>query len=248
MHNLLQLRPEDPPNHFPELDDALNEPNGLLAFGGDLSPERLIAAYSRGIFPWYSNGEPILWWSPDPRTVFIPGQTHVSRRLSRRIRKADFAITLDYAFEQVVLECSRPRANDAGTWLTSEMRDAYGRLHALGFAHSIEVWQLGQLVGGLYGVALDKAFFGESMFSLVTDMSKIALTLLSRQLALWEFKIFDAQVASPHLYRMGAVEVSRNHFQQLLNEAVTCSPEPGVWAYSKCLPSSVDHLPIHLTA
>ncbi len=228
---------------FPPTSEALDDPNGLLAFGGNLSAATLITAYKRGIFPWYSEGDPILWWSPNPRTVFTPGDIHVSRKLGSQIRKADFAITLDHAFEQVINHCSEPRKQSADTWLIPEMRDAYINLHHQGFAHSIEIWQRGKLVAGLYGMALGKVFFGESMFSHVSNMSKIALYSLSEQLRLWGYALIDAQVASPHLFTMGAREIPRPEFEEILLNSIPEPPLPDKWLYSDSLPSSNIHLP-----
>ncbi|HYW03088.1 MAG TPA: leucyl/phenylalanyl-tRNA--protein transferase [Gammaproteobacteria bacterium] len=215
---------------FPDPSRALRHPNGLLAAGGDLGPERLIAAYKRGIFPWYSAGEPILWWSPDPRTVFLPGGVHVSRRLARRLRRGEFGVTLDRDFAAVVRGCAEPRRDHEGTWLTPEMQQAYCRLHALGVAHSVEVWAGDELAGGLYGVALGRVFFGESMFRRRSDASKVALAVLSRQLRLWNFLVFDCQVGSPHLYRMGAVDIPRQRFLELVQRGTLGDrPAPGPW-------------------
>lgn len=230
MSGIAWIDPRAPAGAFPDPSRALRHPNGLLAAGGDLSPERLIAAYQRGIFPWYSAGEPILWWSPDPRTVFLPGAVHVSRRLARRLRRAEFSVTLDRDFVTVVRACAGPRRDHAGTWLTPEMQQAYCRLHALGIAHSVEVWADGELAGGLYGVALGRAFFGESMFSRRSDASKVALAVLSRQLQLWDFLVFDCQVGSPHLYRMGAIDMPRRQFLELVQRATLGDrPAPGTW-------------------
>lgn len=240
---LWQIQEGDPPGEFPPTELALQQPNGLLAVGGDLSVERLIHAYSRGIFPWYSEGEPVLWWTPDPRTVFIPGKVHVSRRLQRKIRNAGFAITIDRAFDKVVTACALPRSQSEGTWLLPEMQAAYRNLHKLGHAHSIEVWHMGQLVGGLYGIALGRAFFGESMFSTLSDMSKIALATLSDLLNQWGYMVLDGQVASPHLKRMGAITMERENFEALLKQAVPRKPEPDSWTEPASLAQHPDHLP-----
>lgn len=211
--------------------------------GGDLSPERLLAAYRHGIFPWFSEDEPVLWWSPDPRTVFIPGQIRTSQRLARRIRQGGFALTLDRAFDEVMLRCAEPRRSGPETWLSPQMRQAYSRLHQLGFAHSIEVWQNGRLVGGLYGVALGRVFFGESMFSRATDMSKVALVILGQCLKDWGYLLLDGQVGSRHLYNMGAVDMPRLEFERLLEQAVPRNPQPSRWSAIKTLPSNPAHLP-----
>jgi len=230
MNGISWIDPRAPARAFPDPSRALRHPNGLLAAGGDLGADRLVAAYKRGIFPWYSAGEPILWWSPDPRTVFLPGGVHVSRHLRRRLRGNDFGVTLDRDFAGVIRGCAEPRRDHEGTWLTPEMQRAYCHLHALGVAHSVEVWAGDELVGGLYGVALGRAFFGESMFSRRTDASKVALAVLSRQLQRWEFLVFDCQVGSPHLYRMGAVDMPRRRFLELVQRATLGGrPAPARW-------------------
>lgn len=202
---------------FPDTSQALCEPNGLLAVGGDLSPARLQNAYRRGIFPWFNAGDPILWWSPDPRTVLFPHQLRISRSLAKRLRQESFSVTLDRAFRPVIHGCAAPRDLHGGTWLTPAMIAAYEALHARGLAHSVEVWRDGCLVGGLYGVAVGRVFFGESMFSRVTDASKIALVQLCRQLAEWDFGLIDCQMRTDHLLRMGAMELPRGDFIELLN-------------------------------
>lgn len=194
-------------------DPRLASPEGLLAVGGDLSPERLLLAYSLGIFPWYGNGEPLLWWSPDPRCVLFPEQVHTSRRLERTVRRGDFRITCNAAFEQVVAACAETREEKGeATWLVPEMQAAYRRLHLLGYAHSVEAWRGDELAGGLYGVVIDRFFFGESMFHMVTDASKVVLVKLCRYLAAHRFELLDCQVPNPHLFRMGAVQMSRAAF------------------------------------
>ncbi len=210
---------------FPPTRSALRRPNGLLAWGGDLSPQRLLNAYRSGIFPWYSNGEPILWWTPDPRCVIRPQAVHVSRRTRRRYNTGRFRVTADTEFEAVIDGCAAPRAADAGTWITADLRQAFVRLHALGHAHSVEVWQDGELAGGLYGLALGRAFFGESMFSRATDASKIALTALCRQLEAWSFAVMDCQVTNPHLLSLGAEEWPRSEFESTIAAAIA---EPGL--------------------
>lgn len=217
MPTLSWLPPDDPDAPFPPVASALAEPNGLLAAGGDLSPGRLLAAYRAGIFPWYSRGEPILWWSPDPRTVLFPERLRVSRRLARTLRQGRFEVSYDRDFDAVVAACAAPRADAAGTWITPEMRRAYGRLHALGHAHTIEVWRDGQLAGGLYGVVLGRVFFGESMFSAVRDASKVALAHLCARLRRRGFALLDCQVVSGHLLRLGAESLPRERFCALLS-------------------------------
>jgi leucyl/phenylalanyl-tRNA---protein transferase len=203
--------------HFPAVDQALDSPNGLLAAGGDLAPQRLISAYRQGIFPWYEAGQPILWWSPDPRAVLFPERLHVARTLRRSLRDGTHTVTFDRAFDTVVQACTRPRPRQSGqTWITAEMFDAYRRLHHLGVAHSVEVWQGERLVGGLYGLALGAAFFGESMFSRVSDASKVALVWLSRQLQAWDYHLIDCQVSSAHLQRLGAIDMPREDFLRAL--------------------------------
>ncbi len=219
-----------PADDFPPVERALSDPDGLLAAGGDLAPERLLAAYRRGIFPWFAEGQPILWWSPNPRTVFRPDGVHVSRSLARRLRRGEYRITLDDDFDAVIAGCAAPRGDDGGTWITADMRLAYQRLHQLGHAHSVEVRApSGELVGGLYGVALGTAFFGESMFSRATDASKIALVMLARQLRRWGFAFIDAQVGNPHLFRMGAEQWPRDRFITTLEKAVATPARTGRW-------------------
>jgi len=197
-----------PPRAFPDVDVALEEPNGLLALGGDLTPERLLYAYAHGIFPWYSDDQPILWWSPDPRMVLEPSQMRISRSLRRRLRRGDYTVTMNQVFRRVVNGCAAPRASQTGTWIVPEMVDAYSRLHELGHAHSVECWHDGTLVGGLYGVAIGRVFFGESMFSLLPDASKVALAHLCRL----DFALIDCQLPSEHLARLGARTLPRKAF------------------------------------
>jgi len=203
---------------FPDPRVALLEPNGLLAVGGDLSPGRLHNAYRRGIFPWFSAGDPILWWSPDPRTVIFPKQLHISRSLRKHLRKHDLSVSFDHDFFGVIHGCAQPRDDQGGTWLLPQMIAAYQSLHAIGLAHSVEVWRDKELVGGLYGVAIGRAFFGESMFSRVTDASKVALVHLCKRLADWRFGLIDCQMRTDHLVSMGAIEIPREEFLTLLEE------------------------------
>lgn len=209
----------DPESPFPDTREALSVPQGLLAAGGDLSPTRLINAYRHGIFPWYNQDEPILWWSPAPRCVIYPDQVHISRRLRRHYNQGALRITADQAFEGVIRACAESRKENQGTWISADMIEAYCRLHTLGIAHSVEVWQTDELVGGIYGLALGAVFFGESMYSRVTDASKVALVALSKQLHAWKFTLLDCQVTNPHLKNMGAVEIDREEFQQHLQTA-----------------------------
>ena len=217
---------------FPPVEQA--SPEGLLAVGGDLRPERLLEAYRHGIFPWYSDDQPILWWSPDPRAVLFPDKLHVPRSLEKTIRRGHFTVTLDTCFRDVMIQCSGPRPQypEGGTWITPAMIEAYTRLHELGHAHSIETWQEGNLVGGLYGVAIGGAFFGESMFSRATDASKVALVTLVRQLHVWGFQIFDCQQASPHVMRLGAEEIPRRDFLDHLTTALTLPERRGRWQFN----------------
>jgi len=212
---------------FPPVDQALRRPDGLLAAGGDLSPERLLRAYRRGIFPWFGEGEPILWWSPDPRTVLIPAELKIGRSLAKTLRKGAFEVRADTAFEQVIEACSAPRQGQQGTWITGAMKAAYTRLHHLGVAHSVETWCDSELAGGLYGVALGRVFFGESMFSRASDASKIALVHLVRQLQRWEFELIDCQMRTPLLSAFGARDMARGQFTRQVAELVNY---PDVWA------------------
>jgi leucyl/phenylalanyl-tRNA--protein transferase len=219
---------------FPPLAHALREPNGLLAAGADLSVERLIAAYRRGIFPWYSAGEPILWWSPDPRMVLIPREFSLRRSLRKRLRRRDYEVRVDTAFEAVMRGCAAPRAGQPGTWITEEMIVAYRALNQCAIAHSVETWIAGELAGGLYGVALGRMFFGESMFTRAADASKIALAHLVRQLERWDFGMIDCQMATSHLATFGARTMPRAVFGARLAELVECDPprgKPGAWRF-----------------
>jgi leucyl/phenylalanyl-tRNA--protein transferase len=198
----------------------MDEPNGLLAAGGGLSAARLLDAYSRGIFPWFSEGDPVLWWCPDPRMVLPTSEVHVSRSLNRRLRRADYEVTFDRAFADVLRECAAPRRNEGGTWLVPSMRRAYQSLHEQGTAHSVEVWREGVLAGGLYGVALGHMFYGESMFSRQTDGSKIALVVLAGHLSKWGFPIVDCQMQTTHLATMGARAIPRVAFLRMVSELV----------------------------
>jgi leucyl/phenylalanyl-tRNA--protein transferase len=220
------LRPEHPPEAFPPVENALEEPNGLLCVGGDLSVERLLAAYRRGIFPWYSAGQPILWWSPDPRTVLYPGEFKVSRSLAKTLRNRGFRTTVDRAFEQVMERCADPALRPEGTWISPPMRTAYRRLHELDYAHSFETWDGDQLVGGLYGVALGPVFFGESMFSTARDASKVALHALVRASLAQNVRLIDCQVDSEHLRSLGARSLPRREFMREL-AAATGESRPG---------------------
>ncbi|MDR4516332.1 MAG: leucyl/phenylalanyl-tRNA--protein transferase [Nitrosomonas sp.] len=221
-----------PTSLFPPLEAALSDPNGLLAMGGDLSPRRLINAYQNGIFPWFNEDEPILWWSPDPRMVLFPGELKISRSLKKSIKKNNYIIQTDHHFKQVMQACAAPRKNQAGTWIHPEMIAAYSALHETGLAHSVETWMNGELVGGLYGIALGKIFFGESMFSCVPDASKIAFVHLVRQLAQWNFVLIDCQMSTMHLASLGAREIPRTVFSQLLNTWIKQSVHGERWDFS----------------
>ena len=212
---------EDSGGVFPPASEAFKEPNGLLCAGGDLVPEILLSAYSHGIFPLFDDDQPILWWSPDPRMVIELDAFEPSRSLRKLLRRGGFTFSLDTSFAQVIQSCAAPRNDDAGTWITGEMQNAYTALHDLGFAHSVEVWQDGVLVGGLYGVAIGKQFFGESMFSKVSNASKAALSTLAKQLRRWDFALVDCQIANPHLESLCAVEIARSDFLNRI--AAACS-------------------------
>ncbi len=209
---------------FPPLEAALVEPNGLLAMGGDLSPPRLLTAYCKGIFPWFNEGEPILWWSPDPRMVLFPSELKVSRSLKKTLKRRTYQIRTDNNFNQVMHACAAPRKGQSGTWIHPEMISAYTTLHEMGLAHSVETWIDDKLVGGLYGIALGKVFFGESMFSCMPDASKIAFVHLVKQLEYWNFGLIDCQMNTAHLASFGAREISRVEFSQKLC-ALTDYPE-----------------------
>ncbi len=213
---------------FPPLEAALREPNGLLAAGGDLSPERLIAAYRHGCFPWYAPGQPILWWSPDPRTVLFPDELHVSRSLAKVLRQQRFEVSFDRDFAAVIAACAAPRSYANGTWITDEMRGAYEQLHQLGHAHSVEVWQDGELVGGLYGLAFGRLFFGESMFSRRDNASKVGFVTLVRQLQDWGFVMIDCQMPTAHLASLGARSIPRSEFARWLSTHLD-QPSSAVW-------------------
>jgi leucyl/phenylalanyl-tRNA--protein transferase len=231
------LESDDP---FPHSNKALREPNGLLAAGGDLSPARLIDAYSHGIFPWFNVGEPILWWSPDPRMVLLPTQLKVSRSLKKVIRNRDYEVRLDSAFTHVMQGCAQPRRGQDGTWITPAMIDAYTRLHQKGIAHSAETWINGELVGGLYGVALGRMFYGESMFTSVSDASKIAFVHLVWQLKRWGFGMIDCQMKTTHLATFGAHEIPRADFMRRVSNLIQYSPAPISWQFDANLKDELE--------
>lgn len=226
MKTITWLSPLDEPEWFPPLEQALEEPAGLLAAGGDLSPQRLLAAYRRGIFPWYSPGQPVLWWSPDPRAVLYPEEFHCTRSLAKTLRNGGYACTRDRDFAAIIDGCAAPRPGSPGTWITSEMRAAYLELHRLGYAHSIEVWRASELAGGLYGVRLGGVFFGESMFSRMRDASKVALSHLAALCRCNGIAVIDCQLPSRHLQSLGSRSIPRKAFQTLLREQVRADSAP----------------------
>lgn len=221
--------PPSPAAPFPDPALAETEPNGLLAVGGDLSPERLRNAYRLGIFPWFSEGQPILWWSPDPRLVLLPDAVRVSRSLRRTLRRDLYRVSIDRDFGGVIRACAAPRPDADGTWIVPEMIEAYERLHALGLAHSAEAWRDGELVGGLYGVAMGRMFFGESMFSRASDASKVAFVHLVQRLAAWDYTLVDCQVYTAHLASLGATEIPRAAFRRHVAAALDQPVDPAAW-------------------
>jgi leucyl/phenylalanyl-tRNA---protein transferase len=229
MSNIRWLAATDGPEALPAPANALRHPNGLLAAGGSLNPDWLLAAYRHGIFPWYEEGQPILWWCPDPRAVIRPAELKISRSLRRTVARERFAVTADTAFDAVIDGCAEPRRYTDATWITREMADAYKRMHTLGWAHSFEAWQKDRLVGGLYGIAIGRVFFGESMFTRERDASKVAFVHAAAFLAQHGFELIDCQVESAHLTRLGAAAMPRNAFLQAV--ATLCEPagEPGLW-------------------
>lgn len=237
------LDPRNPHQPFPPVHLAMRDPNGLLAIGGDLSMPRLIRAYSQGIFPWFNPDEPILWWCPDPRAALAPADLHVSHSLRKRIRKQDYAVTMDHSFADVLEACSATRAHSRGTWLGADMKRAYIQLHLNGHCHSVEIWRQGQLIGGLYGIALGRVFFGESMFSRADDASKLAFNFLCEQLKAWRFEMIDCQVSSAHLLTLGAQEIPRQQFLERMYRAIAQPGNPGLWQFEIAVPSSIEHLP-----
>ncbi len=225
------------PNWFPPSFYALDDPNGLLAVGGDLSEERLLNAYRKGIFPWYDENQPILWWSPDPRMVIYPESLHISRSLQKHLRKTDWHVTIDRSFSKVIHACAGPRKQQQGTWINEDINHAYCNLHSLGYAHSVEVWNaFGELVGGIYGVGIGEVFFGESMFSTETNASKTALVYFCRWLLNSGFKLLDCQVENPHLGSLGAINIERTKFEGALREYCSKKLEKkmqDVWANAR---------------
>jgi len=223
------LDPFQPDQAFPPLKTALTEPDGLLAVGGCLTPKRLLNAYRHGAFPWFSPGEPILWWSPDPRLVLFPEHLKVSRSLQKTLRQRGFDVSHDQAFSEVIQACAAPRDAQGGTWITHDMQQAYQVLHDVGVAHIVEVWLQGELVGGLYGVAIGRVFFGESMFHRVTDASKVAFVHLVARLRSWGYELIDCQVSSGHLLSLGAENIPRDAFAERLNRLCNQAPAAHAW-------------------
>jgi leucyl/phenylalanyl-tRNA--protein transferase len=219
----------DEPTSFPDPSAALREPNGLLCAGGDLAPTTIIRAYSRGIFPWFSDDQPILWWSPDPRMVLFPAEFKVSSSLAKKIRSGKFSVRFDSAFDAVIAGCAAPRGPEAGTWIVPGIQEAYSRLHKMGVAHCVESWQEGELVGGLYGVALGRVFFGESMFARATDASKVALAALMTKLSQDGFELVDCQQQTRHLASFGARPIPRADFVQRLQLLINSNSPDSVW-------------------
>jgi len=220
---------EPAPIEFPPLEQALSNPNGLLAAGGALSADWLLCAYRQGIFPWYEAGQPVLWWSPDPRLVLLPERLKISQSLRKFVKKRLYTVIFDQHFATIVRRCAESRPGSPGTWITDDMQAAYCRLHELGMAHSVEVWNGADLVGGLYGVALGRVFFGESMFSRKDNTSKLALVYLVKHLQHWGFELIDCQVSSPHLFTLGAEQISRREFQSLVERLTREPVKPGPW-------------------
>lgn len=221
-NRIVWLSPSDPPEAFPDVADALTDPDGLLAAGGDLDPKRILVAYRKGIFPWYDNGQPILWWSPDPRCILRPADLHLSRRLRQQIRNSSAELRFNQAFSDVIRACAGERKSQQGTWITDDMMAAFEQLHGDGWAHSVEIWEDGQLVGGVYGLCIGRVFFGESMFSARPNTSKMALLGLTRQMHAEGLELLDCQVVSQHLVTLGASTIDRAEFTKILDRA--CSP------------------------
>jgi len=232
-NRLFWLTTSDSPDDFPNVKQALTEPDGLLAAGGDLSKSRLLAAYRAGIFPWYEEGQPILWWSPEPRCILRPSELHVSRRLRQYVRASNATLSFNRAFDQVIRACAEHRKSQRGTWITVAMMQAYEALHTDGWAHSVEVWHDDELIGGLYGLCIGKVFFGESMFSAKTNASKLALIGLVRHLLDHDFEIIDCQVVSPHLTSLGATTIARDEFTRILHSACKSEAPHSHWPHEQ---------------
>jgi len=236
MSRLPWLAEDSPPEALPPADAASTQPNGLLAVGGSLEPDWLLHAYTHGAFPWYNPGEPILWWSPDPRAILKPRDLKISRSLRRSIRNRGYRVAADTDFASVIYSCAQPRDGVAGTWITRQMKSAYCRLHSMGYAHCFEAWQDDELVGGLYGVAIGRVFFGESMFARATDASKVAFAAAVRYLAQRDFRLIDCQVESPHMTSLGATLIRRTEFVALLDRHCSDPGPTGNWSedFSTC--------------
>ena len=219
----------EPGAPFPPVDRALREPDGLLAAGRELTPDRILDAYRQGIFPWFSDGQPVLWWSPDPRMVLVPSEIRITRSMHKVLRNRPYEVRCDSAFEAVMRACAAPRDGQAGTWISDDMIAAYSALHARGYAHSVETWIDGRLAGGLYGMAIGRMFYGESMFSLEHDASKIALVHLARYLASLNFALIDCQMNTGHLGSMGGREIPRREFCRVMAQCIADGPLPGRW-------------------
>ncbi len=231
INSLFWLDETDPQAPFPPVELALRDPDGLLAFGGDLSNSRILRAYRAGIFPWYSEGQPIMWWSPDPRSVLFPEELKISRSLRKTMKKQPFELSINRAFIDVIAACAKPRADDEGTWITRAMRAAYTRLHRDGHAISVEAWHQGELVGGLYGIAMGRVFFGESMFARMTDASKVAFAGFVQQLQHWGYRLIDCQVESAHLNSLGARQIPRSQFIDYLDQWCDTEPARHAWRF-----------------
>lgn len=242
MTRLPWLDPYNEEQPFPNPERALTEPDGLLAVGGSLSAQRLLRAYRQGIFPWYSDGQPILWWSPDPRTVLFPRHIKISRSLRKTLKKGLFSVTMDSHFAAIVEGCSAPRQGQMGTWITTDIQAAYTQLHELGYAHSVEIWHKDVLVGGLYGVAIGRVFYGESMFSNMSDASKVALVSLCQQLERWQFALIDCQMQTSHLISLGAKNIPRRDFLTLLRCFCDLPGMPGCWNSTQSPLNNSDNL------
>lgn len=232
MSRIPWIAPDDHISPFPDVETALREPNGLVAIGGPLSPRRLEQAYRCGIFPWFSEDQPVLWWSPDPRLIIYPRELRTSRSLRKRLHHKDYRVSMDQCFQAVIEACAAPRHGQQGTWITPEIMAAYLELHRRGIAHSVEVWQGDSLAGGLYGVSLGASFFGESMFSRAPDTSKVALVWLAAQLDAWSFDFIDCQMPTPHLSALGGIQISRRRFIHELDAALAHPTHLGPWAFS----------------
>ncbi len=234
--NLPWLDPNDSNSAFPAANSALKEPEGLVAAGGDLKPQRVLRAYREGIFPWYEENQPILWWSPNPRGVFYPNNFIVHKRFSRTIKNKNWRITFDHSFIDVMKACAEPRANSRGTWITAGMIKAYTELFNLGYAHSFEVWnEKNELIGGIYGIALGSMFFGESMFSKENEASKVALLYLCAYLDTWEYKIMDTQLSSKHLTSLGGIEIDRDEYLYILSKRIDEKVHSNAWDKNFCI-------------